>query len=116
LSWVGYSDEEIDKLGNLAELTVQEMKDHISKKSAQALGGPQKIVPLHEVKKWITEGWLFVQALPGNEAVMRLPSPLLSGLLPLGVEEFYPDLALGEAFSEGKVVGLQEDKLAKDTG
>jgi hypothetical protein len=116
LSWAGYSDEEIDKLGNLAELTVQEMKDHISKKSAQALGGPQKIVPLHEVKKWITEGWVFVQALPGNEAVMRLPSPLFTGLLSLGVEELYPRLAFWDTCLQGKVVGLQEDKFAKDTG
>ena len=115
LQWVGYSDEEIEKLGNLAQLTQEQMQDLIGKKSAQALGGLQKIVPLEEVKKWVLEGWLFVQPLPGNEAVMRLPSPLLSGLLSLGVEHLNPNLALGETFSRGKNVGLQEDQFADRT-
>ena len=94
LSWAGYTDEEVAKLGNAAEFTEQQMNDLLAKKTTQALGGVQKVVPLDEVRNWISQGWLFVQALPNNEAVMRLPSPLLSGLFALGVDHLEPNLAL----------------------
>jgi hypothetical protein len=115
LQWYGYTDEEIEKLGNLSQLTQEQMQDLIDKKSAQALGGLQKIVPMDEVKKWVIQGWLFVQVLPGNEAVIRRPSPLLSGLLALGVDHLNPNLALGETLRGGKIVGLQENQFADRT-
>jgi hypothetical protein len=112
LQWYGYSDEEIGKLGDLSQLTKEQMQDLIDKKSAPALEGLQKIVPMEEVKKWVIQGWLFIQALPGNEAVIRRPSPLLSGLLAFGVDHFKPNPTLREPLSGGKIVGLEEDKFA----
>lgn len=106
LSWAGYTDEEIEKQGNLSQLTEQQMQDLIDRKSA---GGIQKIVPMAEVKKWITQGWLFVQALPGDEAVIRRP-PLLS--FALGVDHLNPNLTLGETLGGGQIVRLQHDQLS----
>ncbi len=79
LSWAGYSDEEIEKQGDLSNLTEQQVQELINEKSAESL---QKIVPMDEVKKWITQGWLFVQTLPSKEAVIRR-QPLLFSPLPL---------------------------------
>jgi len=74
----GYSDEELSQLGNIGELTPQQIQDLIQKKSMQALGlnGPskQKIVPMDEVKNWIVQGWEFVTTLPTNEAIIKLPA------------------------------------------
>jgi hypothetical protein len=112
LQWYGYTDEEIAKLGDLSQLTKEQMQDLIDKKSANILDRLQKIVPMEEVKKWIIQGWLFVQALPGNEAVIRRPSPLLSGLLALGVDHLKPNFTLGESLGGGQVIRLQQDELA----
>jgi hypothetical protein len=112
LSWAGYTDEELDKLGDLSQKSKQEMQELLDKKQAGAL---QKIVPMAEVKKWITQGWLFVQALPGEEAVIRRSSPLFSGFPALGVDHLNPNLALGETVRQGEIVGLQEDKLSDRT-
>ena len=109
LEWYGYTDEEIEKLGDLSQLTKEQMQDLIDKKQAGAI---QKIVPMAEVKKWITQGWLFVQALPGDEAVIRRP-PSLS--LPFGVDHLNPNLALLEPLGGGQVVRLQQDQLADGT-
>ena len=78
LRMAGYSDEELSQLGNIGELTPQQIQDLIQKKSMQALGlnGPskQKIVPMDEVKNWIVQGWEFVTTLPTNEAIIKLPA------------------------------------------
>jgi len=112
LSWAGYADEEIEKLGDLSKLTEQQMQDLIDKKSAGSL---QKIVPIAEVKEWVIKGWLFVQALPDNEAVIRRPFRLHSGLLQLGVDHLKPNLAFREAIREGEVVGFQQDQFTDRT-
>jgi hypothetical protein len=79
LTMGGYSESEISKVGDLSQLTPQQIQDLIQRKSMQALGlngnGKQKIVPLSEVRTWVLEGWEFVSTLPTNEAVVRLPSP-----------------------------------------
>jgi hypothetical protein len=109
LSWQGYTDEELDKLGDLSQKSKQEMQELLDKKQAGAL---QKIVPMAEVKKWITQGWLFVQALPGDEAVIRRPPSLP---LALGVDHLNPNLTLIDPLSGGQVVRLQQDQLADGT-
>jgi len=77
LEMAGYSQEEINELGDLSQLSAQQMQELIQKKSMQALGlngkSKQKIVPIPELKNWITQGWEFVSALPTNEAIIRLP-------------------------------------------
>jgi len=77
LRMAGYSDEEISQL-DLENLLPEDIQDLIKKKSMQALGlngnSKQKIVPMYEVKDWITQGWEFVTTLPSNQAVIKLPA------------------------------------------
>ena len=77
LRMAGYSDEEISQL-DLENLLPEDIQNLIKKKSMQALGlngnSKQKIVPMYEVKDWITHGWEFVTTLPSNEAVIKLPA------------------------------------------
>jgi hypothetical protein len=43
----------------------------------QALGlngnNRQKVLPMSEVKQWITQRWEYVSTLPTNEDIMKLP-------------------------------------------
>lgn len=79
LKMAGYSDEEVNALGDLSKLSSQEVQEIVRKKSMEALGlngnSKQKVVPLKDVKSWIVEGWEFIASLPTNEAVIKLPSP-----------------------------------------
>ena len=74
----GYSDEEIDQLGDLSKFTPQRIQELIKKKSMEALGlsgnSRQRIVPLNEVRNWILQGWEYVTMLPTNEAIIKLPT------------------------------------------
>jgi hypothetical protein len=71
----GYTDEEIEKFGDLSQLTVEQMQELIQKKSMQMLGlnnSRQKVVPMTEVKDWIVQGWEYVSTLPTNEAIIAI--------------------------------------------
>ena len=73
----GYKDEEIAKLGDLSQMSSEQLQDMIRKKSMEALGlngNHQKIVPLLELRDYILGGWEYVRELPNNEAVIRLPN------------------------------------------
>jgi hypothetical protein len=77
LKLAGYTDEEINQLGDLSQLTSEQVQELIRKKSMQALGlngnSKQKVVPMNEIKHWILQGWEFVATLPTNEAIIKLP-------------------------------------------
>ncbi|MEM2951168.1 MAG: site-specific integrase [Nitrososphaeria archaeon] len=76
LIMLGYSEKEIEKLGDLSKLTSEQMKELVKNKSMQALGlngNTQKVVKLSEVKQWILQGWEYVTTLPPDEAIIRLP-------------------------------------------
>ena len=78
LSVAGYSNEELDKKGDLSKLTPQEVQELIKQKQMQSLGlngNHQKIVRAAEIESWVTQGWDFVTSLPDSKAVVRLPSP-----------------------------------------
>ncbi len=74
----GYSEKEISQFGDLSKLSDQNVQDLIQKKSMRALGlngnGRQKIVPLADVRNWITDGWEYVSTLSTEEAIIKLPS------------------------------------------
>ncbi len=73
----GYREEEISKLGNLSQMSTEQLQDMIRKKSMEALGlngNHQKIVPLLELRNYIMQGWEYVSQLPNNEAIIRLPT------------------------------------------
>jgi hypothetical protein len=77
LQMAGYSEDEIDKLGDLSKKSPQDIQDLIKKRSMEALGlngNKQKIVAMDLVKQYVGQGWEFVTTLPSNEAVIRLPA------------------------------------------
>ena len=77
LTMSGYSDPEIEKLGDLSKLAAEDMQELIKRKSMEALGlnanNRQKVIPLPDVKNWIGQGWEYVSILPNDEAIIRLP-------------------------------------------
>jgi len=76
LTIAGHTKDEIDKLGNLSKLGVEQMQQLIKKKSMETLGlngNSQKVVSIAECKNWIMKGWEFVSTLPDNEVIIRLP-------------------------------------------
>ena len=77
LTIVGYSEKEISQFGALSGPSDQNVQDFIQKKPMRALGlngnGRQKIVPLADVRNWITDGWEYVSRLSTEEAIIKLP-------------------------------------------
>ena len=78
LALLGFSEQEIDELGDLSKYSLQELKEISDKKKYKDLGlngkSTQKIVPWGEVRQAITEGWELVSKLEDtNEAIVRLP-------------------------------------------
>lgn len=76
LEIAGYGTEEIDKLGDLAELSPTEINKLIQDKSRLALGlngNSQKVVPMQQVKQYIENGWEYVKDLTVDEAIVKLP-------------------------------------------
>jgi integrase len=73
-----YADEEIDALGDLSQLSNEQLQDLIAKKQMEKLGlnngNHQKVIPMSDLKKWVNEGWEYVTTLPDNEAIIRLPA------------------------------------------
>jgi hypothetical protein len=78
LLFVKYPATEIAKMGDLSTIPQDKFEQLLDERRNEALGlngrNSQKVVPLAEVKIHIQEGWEFVQRLPGNEAVVRLPN------------------------------------------
>lgn len=77
LEMSGMSEEEIEKLGDLSKLTTEEVRDLVKERSKTDLGlkgNSQKVVPLAEVRTYITDGWEYVRDLPPGDAIIKLPS------------------------------------------
>lgn len=71
----GMKGNEMQKL-NLEAMTDEEIQDILRKRLPQALmnnGNRQKVVPMAEVETFITQGWEFVNTLPNERAIIRLP-------------------------------------------
>lgn len=77
LKMAGYSDEEIKKLGDLSQMSSEQMQEMVQKKTLAGLGlngnGKQKIVAMTQVRDYVLQGWEFVNNLPNGEAIIRLP-------------------------------------------
>ena len=75
LSAVGYKPEEIDKM-DLTEINNDEFQKLLRDKVAGAMasnGSKQKLVPMNEIEKLLSEGYEFQAVLPNGKAVMKLP-------------------------------------------
>ena len=76
LEIAGYSTEDIEKLGDLAKLSPDDINRMIQEKSRRALGlngNSQKVVPKQQVKQYIENGWEYVKDLTVDEAIVKLP-------------------------------------------
>ncbi len=73
----GYTEDVIAKFGDLSKLAPQQIQELIREKSRESLGlngnGHQKIVPMSEIKTWISEGWEYVKNLTDGDAIISLP-------------------------------------------
>ena len=81
LEWSNVPEDVINKLGDLALLSKEDMKKIIdqyrqesSKRSLGLNRNSQKVIPMGEVKQYITQGWEYVKDLPTNEAIVKLPA------------------------------------------
>ncbi|MCL5438064.1 MAG: site-specific integrase, partial [Candidatus Thermoplasmatota archaeon] len=75
LSAVGYKPEEIDKM-DLTEISNDDFQKLLRDKVAGAMasnGSKQRLVPMNEIEKLLSEGYEFQAVLPNGKAVMKLP-------------------------------------------
>lgn len=72
---VGYKQEEIDKI-DLDEISndqfQQLLRDRLLGKMAEN-GSKQKVVPLNDIERLLSEGYEFQAVLPNGKAIMRMP-------------------------------------------
>ena len=77
LTMIGYSEKEVEALGDLSQKSEEEMQQLIKDRQMADLGlnghSKQKIVSMKDVREWVLQGWEYVSELPNNEAVIRLP-------------------------------------------
>ena len=75
LSAVGYRQDEIDKM-NLADLNTEDFQKLLRDKVAGAMasnGSKQKLVPMNDIEKLLSEGYEFQAVLPNGKAIMKMP-------------------------------------------
>lgn len=76
LEIAGYTEQELDAMGDLSQLTPADINKMVQDKQKRALGlngNSQKVIPMSELKQAIAEGWEYVRDLPTNEAIVKLP-------------------------------------------
>ena len=73
----GYSDSEISKIGDLADMAPVQLQDLVRRKMLESIGignNKQLVVPFAELRNYVIQGFEFVAQLPNNEAIIRLPN------------------------------------------
>lgn len=63
-------------MGDLSEIEESKLQELLNQKNNQKLGANgagQKVVPIAEVKDWISKGYEFVTKLDERDAVIKLP-------------------------------------------
>ena len=73
LKLANYSDEEIQALGDLSELTDARLQELVRRKQGLPAAGRQKVVSMAELEKYINEGWEYVTTFNGDRAIVKLP-------------------------------------------
>jgi integrase len=74
LSAVGYRQDEIDKM-DLADISTDDFQKLLRDKVAGAMtsnGSKQKLVPMNEIEKLLSEGYEFQAVLPNGKAIMKM--------------------------------------------
>lgn len=73
----GYTEGEVDGLGDLLQLAPEKVRELIRAKSPTTAhnggtaGGKQRVVPAGELKEWLERGWEYVAQLPGGDVIVR---------------------------------------------
>jgi len=73
----GYSNEELQGLGDVTQISMEQLQQLIHERSMQMLGlkqGTQKVVPIAELEQWIEQGWDYKRDLPNEKVVIGLKS------------------------------------------
>lgn len=72
LKILGFSDSEIKEMADLPD---DDLQKRIQEKRGMSLnnGNKQKVISLGEVEKFIMEGWEYVNLLPGDKAIIKIP-------------------------------------------
>ena len=71
----GFSGEEVAKY-DLANMSDEELHNLIRQRLLGVMannGNRQRVIPLADVEKYLSEGWEYVTALPNERAVIRMP-------------------------------------------
>lgn len=72
LKLLGYQDNEIKDMINLSDdELLKRVREH--KDMSMNNGHKQRVIALGEVENFITEGWEFVNVLPGDKAIIKTP-------------------------------------------
>jgi site-specific recombinase XerC len=71
----GFKKEEVDKM-NIDEMTDEELQNRVRQKLLGFMsvnGSRQKVIPIAQVKSYLSQGFEFVAPLPGGEAIVKMP-------------------------------------------
>ena len=71
----GFKKEELEKM-NLDDMTNEELQSLVKQRLVGMMnsnGSRQKVIPVKEVKSYISQGFEYVASLPDGEAIMKLP-------------------------------------------
>ena len=72
LKIMGFSDSEIK---DMVDLSDDELQKRIMEKRGMELnnGHKQKVIPLSDVERFLIDGWEYVNSLPGDKAIIKIP-------------------------------------------
>ena len=72
----GFGQEEVDKM-DLSSISDDEFQTMVRQKLLGAMvnnGAKQKVIGIQDVERYLTNGWEYVDALPGDKAIIRVPT------------------------------------------
>ena len=72
LKIMGFADSEIK---DMVDLSDDELQKRIMEKRGMELnnGHKQKVIPLSDVERFLSDGWEYVNSLPGDKAIIKIP-------------------------------------------
>ncbi|MEM3845349.1 MAG: site-specific integrase, partial [Candidatus Parvarchaeota archaeon] len=75
LTVMGFSESEIEK-DKMLDLSPEELQKRVRERMGMGLnnGHKQKVVSMKEVESMIEQGWEYVSSIPGNKAIIKLPT------------------------------------------
>ncbi len=76
LKLAGYTEDEINNQ-NMLDMDISDLVKKFDEKRTKSMnnGNSQKVINVREVKDYISQGWEYVNTLPGNkEVIVKLPS------------------------------------------